>query len=297
MKKNNLFMSYEIIDKQVLNYITRYINPFSSRAIIMDSNSDFDLLNDNSHRLIINLADINTIESVNLYFENVSNRLTNNGIFVGVFKTDGKISLTEVLGRLVFAGYNVMDYSVINGRTCFIATKKSIKHDGQPVNGIFIKLKRLGKDGKTIDVYKLRTMYPYSEFLQEYIYKKNKLDTSGKFKNDFRVTKIGKFMRKFWIDELPMLFNILKGDLKLVGVRPLSFHYFSLYDNELQRMRLMVKPGLLPPFYADMPKSLEEIMESEKKYLTSYINNPRKTDIRYFFKILHNILNKKARSG
>ena len=55
--------------------------------------------------------------------------------------------------------------------------------------------------------------------------------------------------------------------MKLVGVRPLSQHYFSLYTKELQDKRILCKPGLVPPYYADMPKNLDEIIASEMRYL------------------------------
>jgi lipopolysaccharide/colanic/teichoic acid biosynthesis glycosyltransferase len=85
--------------------------------------------------------------------------------------------------------------------------------------------------------YKFRTMHPYSEYLQEYVYARQGLQKGGKIENDFRVTTWGRFMRKFWLDELPMLYNWIKGDLGIVGVRPLSFHYLDLYDKELQELR------------------------------------------------------------
>ena len=94
-----------------------------------------------------------------------------------------------------------------------------------------------------------------------------------------------------------MFINLFKGDMKLVGVRPLSKHYFSLYCEELQQLRVKFKPGLLPPFYADMPKTLDEIQESELRYLKmcqkrgSFI-----TDVVYIWKIFVNIVFKKARS-
>ena len=94
-----------------------------------------------------------------------------------------------------------------------------------------------------------------------------------------------------------MLVNWLQGDMKLVGVRPLSKHYYNLYKKELQQRRVEYKPGLVPPFYADMPKTLEEIMESETKYLDAYDKSPLFTDIRYFYKAFWNIIIKKARSA
>jgi lipopolysaccharide/colanic/teichoic acid biosynthesis glycosyltransferase len=93
-----------------------------------------------------------------------------------------------------------------------------------------------------------------------------------------------------------MLINLLKGDMKIVGVRPLSSHYLSLYHNELIERRTRTKPGLIPPFYADMPKTLEEIMQSENTYLEEYEKHPLMTDFKYFWKAFYNIVIKKARS-
>ena len=65
-------------------------------------------------------------------------------------------------------------------------------------------------------------MDAYSEYLQHYVYEKNNLAEGGKMKDDFRISTLGRFFRKYWIDELPMITNLLNGDLKIVGVRPLS---------------------------------------------------------------------------
>jgi lipopolysaccharide/colanic/teichoic acid biosynthesis glycosyltransferase len=84
--------------------------------------------------------------------------------------------------------------------------------------------------------------------------------------------------------------------MKIVGVRPLSQHYFSLYTEEVKAKRIQFKPGLIPPFYVDLPNTLPEIMESEMNYLTAYEKHPFLTDCKYFWKALWNILIKKARS-
>ena len=211
---------------------------------------------------------------------------------------DRAISLAEGLGRLVYCGFKVIDLAAVDDVVYFAAVKNGRFN---PVKKFFyspiFKMKRVGKDGKPIYVYKLRTMYPYSEFIQDFVYNHNKLEDGGKFKNDFRVPSWGKLFRKLWIDELPMLINWLKRDLKFVGVRPVSDHYLSLYTPEHQERRKHFKPGLLPPFYADMPKTIEEIELSEKRYLDAYEKNPFKTDIRYFIKAVDNILIKKKRSA
>ena len=73
--------------------------------------------------------------------------------------------------------------------------------------GPIFKMKRVGKDGNIISVYKFRTMSPYSEYTQKKIIDDNKLDTSGKIKNDYRITFYGKFLRRYRIDEFPMIIN------------------------------------------------------------------------------------------
>lgn len=207
------------------------------------------------------------------------------------------LTRAEFLGRLYSCGFEVLDEKDIENYFYFVV-KKIAKpvYDMNPTYGSFVKLKRVRKDGKQLKVYKLRTMHPYSEYLQDYIYQLHSLDSGGKFKNDFRISTWGKFLRMFWLDELPMLFNLLKGDLKLVGVRPISKHYYELYDEELREKRIKTKPGLIPPFYADLPKTLEEIQASELKYLSEYAKKPFRTDWKYFWKAWKNILFKRARS-
>lgn len=208
------------------------------------------------------------------------------------------LSLTEGLGRLISCGFEIVNYER-NGHNTYIIARKVDKpaYDMEPTYGALVKLRRIGKDGKLFDVYKMRTMHPYSEYLQDFAYKKSSLQNGGKIKDDFRITGWGSIFRKLWIDELPMLINYFRRDMKLVGVRPLSRHYFNLYPEDVQMLRTSVKPGLVPPFYADLPKTLEEIIESERTYIEAYIKNPLKTDIKYFFKAMYNIFIKKARSS
>lgn len=214
--------------------------------------------------------------------------------------TGGKnrvIARAEAIGRIYSCGFKILEERNFDYNLYFLAEKvEEPAFDSEPSYGPLFAMRRVGKGGKIIKVYKLRTMSPFAEYAQLYVYEKNQLAEGGKIKDDFRVTTAGRFFRKFWLDELPMIINLLKGDLKIVGVRPLSKHYLSLYTPELIEKRLKVKPGLIPPFYADMPKTLDEIMASELKYLNAYEKSPFTTDVKYFIKIFYNIIFKKARS-
>lgn len=208
------------------------------------------------------------------------------------------ISRAETLGRLCFCGFSIVAEREIGNELYFIAQKmKTSSVDENPSYGPLVRLNRIGAGGHNIVVYKFRTMHPYSEYLQEYVLEKNSLQPGGKFRNDFRVTALGRLMRRAWLDELPMLYNWIRGDLNLVGVRPLSYQYFSMYPDDLRELRKKVVPGLIPPFYADLPETFDEICESERRYINAFLAHPVKTQWVYFWKAVGNIVFKGARSG
>ncbi|MCB9284851.1 MAG: sugar transferase [Lewinellaceae bacterium] len=207
------------------------------------------------------------------------------------------ISEMETYGRLYSCGFRLMESKEINGKLHFLAQKvKDPDFNTEATYGPLIKLRRIGKNGKLVKVYKLRTMYPYSEYVQGLIYEWYGLGSGAKFKDDPRITPMGGFMRKYWLDELPMLYNLMRGDLKIFGVRPISPHYFSLYPTEFQEFRKQFKPGLIPPVYVEVPNSLEETVDIERRYLEAYKKNPLLTDIRYTYQALYNIFIKRVRS-
>ena len=214
--------------------------------------------------------------------------------------TKGKnrvMSKAEIFGRLSYCGYNMLNNKTIGDRIYFICKKeKTVSVEKFPSYGPIVKLPRIGYQGEIINIYKFRTMHPYSEFIQSDVYNKNHIDKTGKLKNDFRVTSWGKFLRKYFIDEIPQVYNWLRGDIELIGVRALSQHYYSLYPKDLRQLRVNFKPGLIPPYYSDLPKSFDEIISSEKKYLAKKENNPFFTDFVYFFRALNNIIFSGARS-
>ena len=205
----------------------------------------------------------------------------------------------ELLGRMYRAGFEVIDERFHHGEYYILGQKfRAPIWDDEPTCGALVKLNRVGYKGNMIGVYKLRTMYSYSEYLQPYMLEYKGLQDGGKFANDYRVNGWGKLLRKSWLDELPMFINVLKGQMKLVGVRPLSRHYFSLYTPEMQGLHISVKPGLLPPFYYDKqsPVTLDDVQASEKRYIDAYHLHPFATDWRYFWGTVGNILFKHKRS-
>ena len=210
------------------------------------------------------------------------------------------LSKTEVLGRLYYCGFEVEEIVPMGHIEYVFAHRHSQPYPQEQfkIYGPMIKLPRVCKNKEIRYFYKFRTMHPYAEYIQKYVFDaRGGMDISDKSNDDWRITNWGKFMRKYWLDELPMLINWVKGDVKLVGVRPLSRTMFDTYPEWLQNKRTLSKPGLIPPFYIDHPDTYDELFESEDKYLTEYLKNPVKTDVKYFFLTLRSILTHKTHSA
>ena len=115
--------------------------------------------------------------------------------------------------------------------------------DGGP---IFFKQKRVGKNGKYFYMYKFRSMYKDAEARRKKLMQSGNNEMNGamfKMKDDPRITKVGKFIRKTSIDEFPQFFNVLKGDMSLVGTRPPMVDEYQQYSSHHKR-RLSLKPGI-----------------------------------------------------
>jgi lipopolysaccharide/colanic/teichoic acid biosynthesis glycosyltransferase len=208
------------------------------------------------------------------------------------------ITRAETLGRLVSCGFEIVNHQDINNKTWFVVRKvKEPEFNLNPSYGPIFKMPRVGKGGKPILVYKFRTMHPYSEYLQDYVLKMNGYSEIGKPADDFRLTTWGKFMRRYWLDEMPQLINVLKGEMKLVGIRPLSKRFLAEYPEDVLKMRFKHKPGCVPPYVALLKQEVKEYIESERTYLLEVEKHPYTTDWKYFFKAVYNILTNKIRSS
>lgn len=144
---------------------------------------------------------------------------------------------------------------------------------------VFFLQKRCGKNRREFKMYKFRTMIKDAETLK----KKLKSDVDGpmfKMKNDPRITSIGRFLRRWSLDELPQLFNVLKGEMSLVGPRPLSNDEMTR-NNEWKEIRLSVKPGVTG-LWQTTGKSSGKFSDWIK-YDTEYV---KKRSLFFDFKIL-----------
>ncbi|MCF6156353.1 MAG: sugar transferase [Candidatus Brocadia sp.] len=126
---------------------------------------------------------------------------------------------------------------------------------------VFFLQKRCGRHGKVFHMYKFRTMVKDAESLKKRL--KNEMDgPMFKMRNDPRITEIGKILRKYSLDELPQLINVLKGQMSLVGPRPLADEEMTGDDN-WRKIRLSVKPGMT---------GLWQIMGRESGKFSDWVN-------------------------
>lgn len=126
----------------------------------------------------------------------------------------------------------------------FLAIAASIKREGPRHAPVFFKQRRLGQNGRAFSLYKFRTMRPGAEAELEQLREYNEADGPRfKIAADPRVTEIGRFLRKYSLDELPQLWNVARGDMSLVGPRPPLAEEVARYTRA-QRRRLSMKPGM-----------------------------------------------------
>lgn len=131
--------------------------------------------------------------------------------------------------------------------------------------------KRVGKDGKIFNFYKFRSMKENAEDELEKLLEHNEVEggVTFKMKDDPRITKFGKFIRKTSIDELPQLFNILKGDMSVVGPRPCTDREYALYTDK-EKIRLKVPQGLTGEWQVNgrSNTTFDEMIEMDINYVT-----------------------------
>ena len=168
----------------------------------------------------------------------------------------------DVIGALVgllFTGIAIIVFGPI------------IKH--QSPGPIFYKSTRIGRNGRRFLFYKFRTMHVGADKLQESLAAENEMKGNMfKMENDPRVFPIGHFMRKHSIDELPQFYNVLKGDMSLVGTRPPTEAEFENYEYH-HKARLAIKPGLTGMWQVSGRSDItdfEEVVALDTEYIQNF---------------------------
>lgn len=161
---------------------------------------------------------------------------------------------------------------------------------------IFYSQTRIGKNGRRFKFYKFRTMVVGADTMKKDLMEQNEMDgLMFKMENDPRIFGIGKFMRKFSIDELPQFWNVLKGEMSLVGTRPPTEEEFEQYELH-HKARLGIKPGLTGMWQvsgrSDI-KNFEEIVALDTQYISNWSLG---MDIRILFRTVLVVLTGKGSS-
>jgi exopolysaccharide biosynthesis polyprenyl glycosylphosphotransferase len=138
---------------------------------------------------------------------------------------------------------------------------------------IFFRQLRVGLNKRKFSIYKFRTMVANAEQLQDQLLSTNEMTGPVfKIKKDPRITPLGRILRGTSIDELPQLLNVLKGDMSLVGPRAMSFRDYELFDQDWQRRRFSVKPGItcLWQIHGRNSVPFERWMELDMQYIDTW---------------------------
>ncbi len=153
--------------------------------------------------------------------------------------------------------------------TVFLAPPLLIESPGP----LFFAQKRVGKNGRFFKIYKFRSMYKDAEERKKELESQNEMNgLMFKMKDDPRITKVGKFIRKTSIDELPQFFNVLKGDMSLVGTRPPTVDEFKQYESH-QKRRLSAKPGITGLWQVSGRNEIsdfEEVVKLDVQYIDNW---------------------------
>lgn len=206
--------------------------------------------------------------------------------FAPTIISPGKLSLkrfVDIIGGIVGT---VLSFPII----LIVAIPLKIESPGP----LIFKQQRVGKNGRIFNIYKLRSMYQDAEERKKALMEQNKMDGHMfKMDNDPRITKVGKFIRKTSIDELPQFWNVLKGDMSLVGTRPPTVDEFEKYESHHKR-RLSMKPGITGKWQVSGRSDIqdfEEVVKLDCEYIDEW--SPF-LDIQILFKTVGVVLTHKG---
>ena len=225
-----------VLDDQRKNEIIEYAEQFAQMGVIVHVNIDLlDHLGAGYQREVTQIGNHYALSVAPRFFD--FNKLVMKRII-------------DIVGAIV----GLMITAVV---MLFIAPAVKLESPGP----LIFKQKRVGKNGRYFYIYKVRSMYQDAEARKAELMEKNEMKGfMFKMTDDPRITKVGKFIRSTSIDELPQFWNVLKGDMSLVGTRPPTVDEFKQYDARHKR-RLSMKPGLTGLWQVSGRSNIEDFEE------------------------------------
>lgn len=227
--------------------------------------------------------------AINVAKRNSTNDISNESVkkYTEVLKTD---TIYIKVKRIMDIVLSTIGLIILSPIFAIIALAIKIESKGP----VFFKHTRIGKNGKVIKIYKFRSMVQNAEdLIQKFTPEQMKeFKENYKLTDDPRITKIGNFLRKTSLDELPQLINIIKGELSIIGPRPVVQDELEKYGTNAQKF-LSVTPGLTGYWAANgrSDTTYEERMEMELYYVD---NLSMKLDLKIFFKTILSVLKREG---
>ena len=226
-----------VLDDQRKNEIIEYAEQFAQMGVIVHVNIDLlDHLGAGYQREVTQIGNHYALQRGTKIFWNFNN------------------ACNEAYNRHCRSDSRTDDYSSCDA---FYRTSCKVESPGP----LIFKQKRVGKNGRYFYIYKVRSMYQDAEARKAELMEKNEMKGfMFKMTDDPRITKVGKFIRSTSIDELPQFWNVLKGDMSLVGTRPPTVDEFKQYEARHKR-RLSMKPGLTGLWQVSGRSNIEDFEE------------------------------------
>lgn len=244
---NDLFLTDEIYGNSYLGYIKPKPNEEPTTVFINSKETDLSTLKsiiDSQIKMrheVIFIPLIDDYDLTHSHIYDLANTRTNLIVFQDRLKSRSRILFKNVSDFI----FSLLIFPFLIPIVLFIAY--TIKREN-PNEKILFKQKRLGKNGKTFSCYKFQTMYENSDdILQEYLEEHPEeiahYEMYHKYKDDPRITKVGHFLRRTSLDELPQIFNVFRGDMSFIGPRPYMLNEKEKIGAD-REIILSVKPGI-----------------------------------------------------
>ena len=244
---NDPFLTDEIYGNTYLGYVKPRLNEEPSTIFVNSKETDISVLKRiiatqiKKHHEVIFIPLMDDYDLTHSHIYDLSNTRTNLIVYENRLKSRTRIFFKNISDFI----FSLFIFPILIPILAIIAYK--IKREN-PSENILYKQKRFGKDGKRFSCYKFQTMYEKSDtllktYLREHPEEVDYYNTFHKYRNDPRITKIGHFLRRTSLDELPQIFNVLRGDMSFIGPRPYMFREKEKIGESLETI-LSVRPGI-----------------------------------------------------